>query len=276
MVSIRLADSRTNSYAPPDAYCIAVIGGADQLRRGRRAAGSKRCAGSTPSSACLSPRRQRQGHLPRRRVRPPPRRARRCGAHARAPRPTASSASSRLASRCCRRTCCLRRSRRRFAAGSSSRRAGRSAAFLKPRTLLSLSLSASFRLSYPDAASPSKHTCLRPGDRPSLAGGTGGVHTKSLHQSRLGGAAPACLPHLRLLRLRSRASAKAGAASDWSRRSGQRPSGVGLGQWQSEHLIGQRCASEAASSSARGSGSPWKRRASQSCQACPEEAWEPT
>ena len=90
MVSIRLTDSRTDSYAPPDAYCIAVIGGADQLRRGRRAAGSKRCAGSTPSSACLSPRRQRQGHLPRRRVRPPPRRARRCGAHARAPRPTAS------------------------------------------------------------------------------------------------------------------------------------------------------------------------------------------
>ena len=59
MVSIRLTDSRTNSYAPPDAYCIAVIGGADQLRRGRRAAGSKRCAGSTPSSACLSPRRRR-------------------------------------------------------------------------------------------------------------------------------------------------------------------------------------------------------------------------
>ena len=132
MVSIRLTDSRTDSYAPPDAYCIAVIGGADQLRRGRRAAGSKRCAGSTPSSACLSPRRQRQGHLPRRRVRPPPRRARRCGAHARAPRPTASSASSRLASRCCRRTCCLRRSRRRFAAGSSSRRAGPSAESAEP------------------------------------------------------------------------------------------------------------------------------------------------
>ena len=128
------------------------------------------------------------------------------------------------------------------------------------------SASRSFSLSYPDAASPSKHTCLRPGARPSLAGGTGGVHTKSLHQSRLGGASLACPPHLRLLRLRSRASAKAGAASDWSRRSGQRPSGVGLGQWQSEHLNGQRCASEAASSNARGSGwapgglaSPWER-----------------